>query len=537
MFGALALAGQASAANSYNLNLWGASAQFQLYNQTLATFLAGPPYNCAPVNHTDNGTLGITQGLNCDGAGDTITVRASSKASFDGVLALQGKAKPEDIAAATFASPGNFCNPGPAVVATDSANGVYPVSCNPGDSNLGAGYGDVCDYHFRIMYSTTAAALGCFRVDLALSDVFPPSFTQDTNPGTPVTGGNARKFSNNPITAASLSGFNSYNPMIVPFGFYAHTDVTYSTCAAGANSVNAGDMCTAGSGANSTDCPQTPYLPCTAGACVGGINNANACASTADCPTSYGACVAAPLSTISRIQAILIFTRQVQHWQDLGLGYSATSAVDNGENVINACYRVAGSGTLATLDYGIVHALGFDQGSTGLPTSNTDAWMFFNDGTGAEMNCVNNNLGAIGFADSDQALAMNPLATVLSRTNSYPNVMALKYEGVEGSRRAIRNGEYDNFFSKEWVFQDPTSPTFTGGAIGTFQANLVTNGAKTGLVDQLSTPSAINATDRRYFWAAFGETNGVAVNEEMFFMKDTDQLYPHPVSPANPQNP
>src|SRR5208283_3803551 len=118
LLGALALAGQAVAAgNSYNLNLWGASAQFQLYNQSLPTFLSNAPYNCAPVAHNDNGTLGITIGSNCNGAGsgtgaDTITIRASSKASFDGTLALQGKAKSEDKAAAFLAgNDGNFCNP------------------------------------------------------------------------------------------------------------------------------------------------------------------------------------------------------------------------------------------------------------------------------------------------------------------------------------------------------------------------------------------------------------------------------------------
>ena len=534
LLAALALAGHAgavTAGQTYQLNLWGASAQFQLYNQTLATFLSNPPYNCAPVNHLDNGTLGITTGTNCDGATagagrDTIIIRASSKASYDGVLALQGKGKAEDIAAypATVGQAGgtNFCDPN-----------NFPAVVTP-------------DYHYRIMYNTTAGDYACLRVDLALSDVYPPSFTQDTNPGTPISNGsgNPRKFSNNPITAASLSGFNSYNPMIVPFAFYAHNDIAYATCANTASALRAGEQCTSPGAAgnvtaSSTDCPNGPLSSCTYNAtakayqCAGGVNAGQSCQSTNDCPASYGSCTSATLNNLSKLEAILIFSKQANSWTDLGAGYYSPT------NTISTCYRVAGSGTHATLDYAIMKAQGYPL-SGSLPTSTIGATspLFFNDGTGAEMKCVNLTSGAVGYADADQALSMQPLWGALGKSGSptYANTVQLSFEGVVPSRRAIRNGEYDNFFSKEWVFQDPTSPTFTG-AQGAFLTSLVTNAGATGLIDQLSTPTAMSATDRAGFWAAFGEKNGSVVNEEMWYMKDTDQLYPKAAVANDPQTP
>jgi len=521
LLGALAFAAQAGAAGqTYEMNLWGASAQFQLFNQSLSNFLQGAPYYCSPVAHGDDGTLGTTTGSNCNGATpgagtDTITIRASSKASYDGVLALQGKAKAEDIAAYPAGAAGsNFCDP---------VN--YPAVVTP-------------DYHYRIMYlDTTKTTKACKRVDLALSDVYPPSFTQDTNPGTTISNGtgNPRRFSNDPITAASLSGFNSYNPMIVPFAFYAHNDVTLSKCSAG---IYANQQCTAGSGATSSDCPNGPLSSCTYNStdkkyeCAGGVNAGSVCKSSNDCPASYGACTAAPLDNISKIEAILIFSRQATFWTDLGMGYAGGPAATG---AITACYRVAGSGTHATLDYGVMKAKGY--GLATLPNAGASSTQVFNDGTGAEMTCVNGTLGAIGYADADQALSMNPLWTALGNTGNakYASTMPLKFEGIMPSRRAIRNGEYDNFYSKEWIFQDPTSPTFTG-AHSAFMLSLVTNGS-TGLMDQLSTPGAIDATDRASFWAAFGETNGAVVNNEMYYMKDTDQLYPKVVAPNDGQTP
>jgi hypothetical protein len=515
LLGALALAGQAAAAGgSYELNLWGASAQFQLYNQSMPTFLQSSPYSCTSVVHSDNGTLGITTGTGCYGNGSTITVRASSKASYDGVLALQGLGKSEDITAYPMNATGsNFCDPNEAV-----GSGVTP------------------DYHYRVMYNTTAGDLACKRVDLALSDVNPTSFTQSTSTTalsiTKYGSGNGRSFTGTgAITASSLTGFNSYNPIIVPFGFYASTDVKYSTCSSG---TNLGQQCTAGSGATSSDCP-VGYNACTSGTCAAGVNSGDACKSTADCPTSYGACTAAPLNNLSKLAAILIFTQQATHWQDLGLGYSASSTNDSTynppypANFITTCYRVAGSGTLATLDYGVLKATANGTPLSGaLPTTNVGLpnsnYVYFNDGTGAELACINGNTGAIGFADADQALYMVPLAPGNGNAVKYPNIMPLNFEGIVPSRRAIRNGEYDNFFSKEWVFQDPTSPTFTGTNGATLLA-MVYNGS-TGLIDQLSTPGAISATDRRNFWAAFGEVNGTIVDQEMVYMKSVDKVYP-----------
>jgi hypothetical protein len=501
----MALVAAPASAATYRINLWGATAQYQLYNQSAATFLINN-YGC-PSGTASAPSNGVTS---CVGSsGDTYVIAVASKASYDGLLALEGKAKAEDLAAANAnpAKTNYFCNPS-----------TYPTSCNPGASN------DSCNYFYRVFGDST-----CQRVDVALLDTQPSSFTQDTAPGTPIytTGSsvvNPRKFSSDPLTVPGT--FNSYNPLVDPFAFYAHNDVTYSTCAAG--SIEAGHQCNAsdgGTAANATDCPVGPLSACTNGACAGGKNSGSACKSSNDCPASYGACVTNPISNISRLQAILIFSRQAINWTDLGLGYNSAAP-----GIINVCYRVAGSGTHATLDYGVMKGKGYVM-SQGLPTTNTDPNMWFTDGTGDEIGCVNSKAGAIGYADADQALSMPTLWAALGKTGNptYANTIALAYEGIMPSRRALRNGEYDDFYSLEWVFQDPSDPNMTGTPLLMFQT----------LMAQLALPTAIDATDRKAFWASYGETNGVKVNEEMWFMKTTDQAYPGTANPAphDAQNP
>ena len=215
LLGAFAFAGQAAAITFPNcvplgggaagtcpvieLNLWGASAQFQIYNQTAPAFLEGAPYSCANVSQVGGppftGSLGMSVGSGnaaqtapCTD-GNIYVIRASSKASYDGVLALQGSAFPTDKTIAAQNS--NFCNPA-----------IYPTSCQPGTGS------DSCDYHYRLMYDTMAGGLGCKKVHLSLSDVNPSSFTQ-------VQLATGRTFTSAGILcngAACPNTFNAYNP-------------------------------------------------------------------------------------------------------------------------------------------------------------------------------------------------------------------------------------------------------------------------------------------------------------------------------------
>jgi ABC-type phosphate transport system substrate-binding protein len=451
LLGALAFAGQAAA---YELNLWGASAQFQLYTQSANNFLTNAPNDCPAANivQTSNGSsLSITTGTGCTGTnGSTVTLRVSSKASYDGVLALQGEAWSGDK---TNASEGTtyFCNPGTAVDPNASNVGIYPASCNPGVA------GDSCDYYYRVMYKDTTGALGCKRVHLALADADPASLNENSP---------LRYFPNG---VSYPAGFNHYNPLVVPFGFYVNTDVTESVCSGGVN--------------DGQDCNQSD----TTATCTSGTN--------CDCPG--GTCEApAQLKNITRLQAFQIYTLQVSNWSDFGGGYVNIP--------ITVCMRDAGSGSLATMDYGLFRSNGkFIDPTVGLPTT-TLPGIIWNDGTGAEVSCVNANPGAFGFADADYALSMDPLWTALGKAEpaTYATTYPLKLDGVAPSRRSIRNGVYDNFWSIEWVLENPNNPDYTSGIAS---HAMVTNSNSNGLIDQVSNPTIISATDRKDFWASMCE--------------------------------
>ena len=348
LLGALTLAGQASA-RTVELNVWGASAQFNMWNEVASTFLQGAPYNCANVTKLVNSPLGITIGsgnatqtANCSD-GNIYVIRYSSKSSYDGILALQGQAKSEDITNPSQNT--NFCDPA-----------TYPAA---GTNN----------YAYRVMYSNLTGAKACLRVDLAASDVQAASFTQ-TSP--------LRSFAGYPNGIPVSASWNVYNPMVVPFGFFAHTDVTVSKCS-------------------------------------GGLSDGQQCASSADC--AGGSCGAATqLDDISRMQAIMIFSRQAVYWTDFGQGYASAAPTVGG--AITACYREAGSGTHSTMDYAVMKSNGAVV-SQSLPTgTGGDTSIVFNDGTGAMMTCINGTAGAIGYADADQALSMAPLWAAQGKTGT-----------------------------------------------------------------------------------------------------------------------
>jgi hypothetical protein len=125
--------------------------------------------------------------------------------------------------------------------------------------------------------------------------------------------------------------------------------------------------------------------------------------------------------------------------------------------------------------------------------------------------CINENGGktagngaAIGYADADQDIS------------TYGNVLAVKYNGFKPRRVSIRNGEYDNFWSTQWLYVDPNEPGYT---------------AKDAVVKSLmayaSDPDNI-PTGKTLYWAA---------KNEMSYMKGTDQEYPGYTSPVERELP
>jgi hypothetical protein len=79
--------------------------------------------------------------------------------------------------------------------------------------------------------------------------------------------------------------------------------------------------------------------------------------------------------------------------------------------------------------------------------------MYFQDGTGDELNCVNGKNGAIGYADADNAEQMpNSGNRPGGAGTKYANTQPVQYNGVWPTRWNIRDGIYDNFWSIEYLY-------------------------------------------------------------------------------------
>lgn len=303
-----------------------------------------------------------------------------------------------------------------------------------------------------------------------------------------------------------------YNPIADPAAFYVNKAVTEGTCTGGSN---AGDMCSA-----SSDC-------------------------------ASGTCTAAAISNISRMMAAEIFTGQVQNWQDFGAGFANLD--------VWACMRHTGAGTNITFDYAVL-----GDGHSWLPNgtanmANQDSSIvgsppniWFYDTITAQLACVNGEvssgtynstgsaIGSIGYTDADRS-------TSIGSGTSLPNVVMVNYNGIQPSRRNVRNGLYD-FWSKNYLYYNPSvtanAPPTSSGAGGT---NFTVFDA---MATYASNPTKITnlTTGKGNFWAAMGpgsttnvsgfnNTGYVIPSGEMWYMKSGANILPGPTTATNPQNP
>jgi hypothetical protein len=198
----LAIAGTASA-TTYELNIYGASAQFTFWN-TVAPAWIQSQSDCGsgvtPTQKTFDSNNKVTYAT-C--SNNTYIVRVSSKASYDGILALKG-----DDSQATAGSTAEKCSPGDPSYPGSSLEPYYRKMA---DETSGSG--------------STATALKCVRVSVGASDVAGASFTQSSYGNQHGTSGSAyieRSFSGISIP----SNVSSKKPFVVPFAFYVNTDNT-----------------------------------------------------------------------------------------------------------------------------------------------------------------------------------------------------------------------------------------------------------------------------------------------------------------------
>lgn len=337
----LSLGGMANATD-YVLNMYGASAQFNLWN-AMATAFLDSKCPSANVHATTNGKHGIAYGAGCNGGADTYQIRYSNKASFEGFMAVNNSATHNDP---NYTTPSDNC-----------ADGHQRVMCNGGTS----GY--------------DCSAPSCQTVHVAMSDVNPATFIQqshgllnghadwDFTNWAPKSGTQwvDRDFVANKISTANLTFAGS--PLVVPFGFFINSDVAAFT------------------------------------------------------------------TNLHRPHILMIYTGTVNSWSDINAAYPATNIV--------ACMRHAGSGTVATLNAGVLRSEGIlitTEAEDVDPIAYAPA-AWFNDGTGQMMPCVNTNggygqssgYGAIGYADADQVLSCGSGKT-------YANTVAATLDDVPSDR-------------------------------------------------------------------------------------------------------
>jgi hypothetical protein len=475
-----ALVGTTAAAD-IEINMYGASAQYLFWNDAADNFLLNAAYgNCATAQQAEDsdGKVGITQGLNCNGFGLTngsIIIRYSAKASYDGIRALKG------------VDPDNACPGQP----------YYRPMADESQTNFGTG----------VVNGTK-----CVDVTMGNSDVAGESFVQSSTGQ--LKGPNGGGVISRSFSGIDTTGLDYYQPLVVPFGFFLNNSVTVTKCLSpdpteeyngtgigvdpDHKAISAwGNVCEADVEGRSNDC--IGYYKCVDSVCVGGVNEGDPCSTARDCPDVRNEdtkCVEVPLDNISRLMAVMIYSGQAWYWSDFGAWFTSDPIV--------ACLRHAGSGTHATLDWAVMR--GVDWGwSLVTAESASDPTVWFNDGSSDEMNCVDGLPGAIGYADADQ----------LEGSKNYPNVHAVKYNGVEPRRWTIRNGWYD-FWSAQWTYEDPNEPGYA-----------TKHPVVAALAAYAAVPGNIPGTKARYW----------ATQDEMVYMKSSDKTYPGYQGASSPQTP
>lgn len=387
---ALAITAGAAQADTIEVNLYGASAQFKFWTNAAPYFLKDQ--GCADADNyavndkdthdRDTGIAvcvsstdpvqNITTGAGING--DTVVLRYTTKASYDGIRAVTADARfDEDGCGSDMRLQGDF---GVEADQSDYA-ALQPWDTVADEPNPGS----------------TIPLLTCQDVHIGASDVAARTFAQVSNGYEEGHLGGDWEERDISYPSALLDpedlGYQVDRPIVVPFGFFANNGLA------------------------------------------------------ADDPlTTMDETVAVPFDNLSRLMAVSIFSGQVANWNDFDPSLPNLS--------VTACLRHAGSGTAATLNAAVMRGdspLVTDE----VPVTDI-AYMFglvpaiyFNDGSSDEMRCVGQIAGAVGYADVDKCID--------GCDGDYGSVKSLTWQGVAGSATAIKHGQYD-FWSAQWLYSN-----------------------------------------------------------------------------------
>lgn len=356
----MAFAGTASADYiTSDINIYGASAQYIFWRDNGTAYMSNN--NCSGFQYgkSSDGKHFLIKATclqnSSDHTGTTRYMRISSKASYDGILAVMG---------------------------SDSAFGPRVKDCDP-DYNKRKMLEDTsCTLGNTVATAGTCATTSCEPVTVGASDTAANCFTQmsDGHKLGPLGGTfpYSADMSGMPVPDGSVL---VCKPLIVPFTFYAN------------NTVKKGGT---------------------------------------------------PITNISYDNLQLIFSGQITNWNQL---YDADGVAYDSQDLV-ACMRHAGSGTQASLEAYLMASVVCSKDNY-LATGEMDN-VYFNDGSGDEMKCVNGSgswagAGAIGYADADQDLS------------GYTNTNRLTVSGVPATYShanlvdTLKNGFY-NFYGQQHLY-------------------------------------------------------------------------------------
>ena len=463
-------------AGTFEMNMYGASAQFKFWNNLADDFLRDTSANggqcgtvVGPAQYDEEN--GVSMGTGCrdldgDGSDDTIIIRYSSEASYWGVAKING--------------------------------------CGTDDALADMADENTCDWTAGTCTGTKSVA-----VNMGASDVDHDKFTGTTSGYE--KGNKSYDGTDNPYTVGPFDGLvpasklgdtvEEFNPVIVPFGFIVSDSVCTFRCVSpgpwtgdhttagsdGDNLTNTGGPTTiaayealgtvgdehkayshfgwgcdpADSDASGHNAACQGQYKCANNVCTGGDNVGGQCDDASQCPDvaiEETRCEAVPLDNINHTMAGQIFSGNVDDWSDFGPYFC--------EGPIQVMMRHEGSGTHATVKdllqpYSLATATTlYTNQFPGFTVNNVIHYESSSDVTKA----VCDFPGAIGYVDADKMLfyddlndgKMNgswasPFGADNDAADGYVGCHLAKYDGVEPTRAKIINGEYE-FWADQHVY-------------------------------------------------------------------------------------
>nr|WP_321403863.1 hypothetical protein [uncultured Desulfobacter sp.] len=396
----LAMGATAQAADTININIYGASAQYKFWTAEAPEFLKG--LGCAEADiysaaSKENQYVrgGVTYDISRDAGvsvcaggaiagttitsgsgsstfnGDTVVVRYTSKASYDGIRAVMAQSTDTDT---------DGC------YADVSAYG-YRLQANLDGADL-------------VAYGGTPGALDtltCLDVTIGASDVAAKTFSQTTSGmkyGNSTDSTNV-SYTNSVVYGTNLDdpeemGFTAARPIVVPFAFFAGTGVPYTN--------------------------------------------------------------------MTREMAVSLFSGKVAEWGMFDGSYDPND--ESTYNTVVLCMRHAGSGTLATLNAAVMRGdANLPQAEKAYDNEDV-LWglapvIYFNDGSSQLIECIQqaytDGYAAVGYADADKCGTAG---------DSKTNVFRMTWMGEDGYADKIKYGVYD-FWSAQWMYYNESGDTLT----------------------------------------------------------------------------